>query len=40
MKIKIAKNDSEIMSCFEAINQLRPKLKKDKFLSQIRRQEK
>jgi len=40
MKIKIAKNDSEIIRCFETMSQLRPHLKKENFLSQIRKQEK
>ena len=39
MKIKIAKTDSEILSCFEILQQLRPHLKKEDFISQIRRQE-
>lgn len=39
MNIKIAKSDQEVMGCFETINELRPFLKKENFLSQIRRQE-
>ncbi len=38
MKIKIAENDLEIMSCFETLSQLRPSLKKESFLSQMHKQ--
>jgi len=40
MEIKIAKTDAEILKCFPVIFQLRPHLKKENFLSQIREQEK
>jgi len=39
MQIKIAKNDDEIIKCFPTMSELRPHLKKENFLSQIRRQE-
>ena len=39
MNIKIAKNDDETIKCFPTMSELRPHLKKEDFLSQIKRQE-
>lgn len=38
MNIKIAENDSEIMGCFDIMHQLRPHIKKEDFLSIVKRQ--
>lgn len=37
--IFLARTDSQIESCFEAFSVLRPHLKRDQFLAQVRRQE-
>jgi len=39
MNIKIAKADDEIIKCFPTMSEFRPHLKKEDFLSQIKRQE-
>lgn len=39
MTIHIAKTDEEILECFDILTELRPHLKKEKFLEQIRRQQ-
>ena len=40
MEIRIAETDKEIARCHETMSQLRPHIKKDDFLSRVRRQEK
>jgi GNAT superfamily N-acetyltransferase len=37
--ILIAQDDSQIESCFDAFSALRPHIKRDQFLAQVRRQE-
>ncbi|MFC1576214.1 GNAT family N-acetyltransferase [Candidatus Omnitrophota bacterium] len=38
MGIKIAKTDDEIMKCYDTMSQLRPDVKKEDFLPQVKRQ--
>lgn len=38
-RLFLAREDAEIESCFEAFSVLRPHLRQDQFLSQVRRQE-
>jgi GNAT superfamily N-acetyltransferase len=39
MDVRIAENDEDIMRCFLTMSELRPHLKEEDFLSQVRRQE-
>lgn len=39
MLVQLAESDVEILECFSTLSQLRPHLKKEKFLEQVRRQQ-
>jgi len=40
MRIRLAKTDEDILSCFSVMRQLRPHLTRDEFVARVRRQEK
>jgi GNAT superfamily N-acetyltransferase len=40
MSIQLAESDTQILSCFPTLSQLRPHLEQDKFLDQVHRQQK